>query len=239
MKKTILLFDVDGTLAHSGCALDGPMIEALERLVARGYELGIVGGGTYEKIHHQLAAARPLFTDFFSECGCVHHDRNGILLSRRELRLHPLYPAVDVLIKKALAFLSAVDYPLTGHLVDRRSGIVYLSLIGMSASEEERQMFLQEDRQHHYIHRLLNLLQSHSPEGLDVVRGGSVGIAIYPTEWDKEQVLDFYAASDAEIHYFGDKYNIGGNDYRLLHHPRVIGHPVDSINDTLDFLCSM
>jgi phosphomannomutase len=239
MKKTILLFDVDGTLAYSGCSLDESMIEALKRLVARGYELGIVGGGTYEKIHHQLGSVQKYFEHIFSECGCVHHDRSGALLSRRDLRQHPLYPAVDILLKKALAFLSTVDYPLTGHLIDRRSGIVYLSLIGMSASEEERQMFLQSNAKHHYIDRLITLLQSHCPPGLDVVRGGSVGIAIYPTEWDKVQVLDFYAASDAEIHYFGDKYKIGGNDYRLLHHPRVIGHPVDSSNHTLDFLCSM
>lgn len=237
--SSLFLFDVDGTLARSGRRLKEDMIAALQGLRARGHRLGVVGGGTHEKIRSQLGPARSLMTDIFSECGCVHHDADGVLISRRDLRWHTLYPAVDMLIKKALAFLSMVDYPLAGHLIDRRSGIVYVSLIGMSANEEERQMFLQLDAQHHYIDRLLTLLQDQSPQGLDVVRGGSVGITIYPTEWDKEQVLAFYPENTMKIHYFGDKYEAGGNDYRLLHHPRILGHAVDSPDHTLNILLSI
>ena len=35
-----------------------------------------------------------------------------------------------------------------------------------------------------------------------------------------------------EIHYFGDKYHKNGNDYHLIRHPNVIGHPVDGLQDT-------
>jgi len=66
---------------------------------------------------------------------------------------------------------------------------------------------------------------------IDVVQGGSVGIAIYPSEYDKIQVLDYFEKNNYkydEISYFGDKYNLGGNDYKLLHHPRVTGYKTDS-----------
>jgi len=237
---TILLFDLDGTLVLSGRSLETPMIQTLESLASK-YQLGIVGGGAYEKIRLQLGEALSLFRYIFSECGCVIHDCHGTLLARHQLSSHPLYPEVGILIKKALAFLATVDYPLTGHFIDRRSGIIYISLIGMSATEEERHMFLSLNEQHHYISRLLTILQKDCPIGLDVVRGGSVGIAIYPTEWDKIQVLDFLSSHDDdsknhEIHFFGDKYTLGGNDYRLITHPSVHGHPTDHPSMTLSLL---
>ena len=52
---------------------------------------------------------------------------------------------------------------------------------------------------------------------------------IYPSEFDKIQVLDIFNENDYdEIIYFGDKYYIGGNDYKLLHHPRINGYQSDS-----------
>jgi hypothetical protein len=159
-----------------------------------------------------------------------------VLVSTRSIKRHPLYPVIDRLVKKALHFLSTVDYELTGHLIDRRSGLVYISLIGMTADEEERQYFLALDRQYDYITRLLQELTSDCPSGIDIVKGGSVGIALYPSEWDKEQVLEFFPDMSDEIHYVGDRHQPGGNDHRILHHPRVHGHPTDSPQQTLKLL---
>ena len=69
----------------------------------------------------------------------------------------------------------------------------------------------------------------------DVVisEGGMVGVGLYPKEFDKVQVVDCIRDEYDEIHYFGDKYETDGNDYHLLHHALVIGHKVDSVEDTL------
>ena len=70
---------------------------------------------------------------------------------------------------------------------------------------------------------------------VDIVEGGSVGIAIYPKEYDKIQVLDSFNENEYEkIYYFGDKYELNGNDYKLLNHPRVVGYKVNNYNDTID-----
>ena len=74
---------------------------------------------------------------------------------------------------------------------------------------------------------------------IDICLGGSVGIAIYPSKWNKVQVLDWIGldrqaqTNHNQIHYFGDKYLPDGNDYKLIVHPDIIPHPVDTLEQTL------
>jgi phosphomannomutase len=63
-----------------------------------------------------------------------------------------------------------------------------------------------------------------------------VGISIYPTEWDKIQVLKYIQSEYNEIHYFGDRYQEDGNDFRIIHDSHVIGHCVNSYMDTMEQL---
>lgn len=52
---------------------------------------------------------------------------------------------------------------------------------------------------------------------------GIVGIAIYPTKWNKVQVLNWIKCDEYEtICYFGDKYLTNGNDYELINNPNII-----------------
>jgi len=241
--RKILLFDVDGTLAESGMALEEEMRFMLKTCTENGYEVGIVGGGTLEKIIWQMGDALSTVTHFFSECGCVYHvnmSNKLCLVRKKQLRKHHMYNSINLLIKTALQYISYVDYTITGHFIDLRSGIVYISLIGMDATPEERTRFLDEDKKKHHIENLFNCLRQQSTdmgtdELIDIVRGGSVGITIYPSEWDKEQVLSYFP-EDADIYYLGDKYETDGNDYRLLHHPRTKGYKTDSPEMTIDIL---
>ena len=66
---------------------------------------------------------------------------------------------------------------------------------------------------------------------IDVKEGGTIGIAIYPKEWNKTQVLQHIAYD--KIYYFGDKYEKDGNDYELLNHKSVFGIPVKNVDDTI------
>lgn len=261
--KSLILLDVDGTIAESSQTISDIIRQALERLLLTGkYELGIVGGSKYEKIMQQLDGpshestshgstfhgstfhGSTSMTHIFSENGCVYH-KNGVEIFRQNIRLHPLYPQMNKLIKVALGFLSTVDYLLTGQLIDLRSGIIYISLIGAQATLQERAYFIDLDAKFGYREQLLNLLKEKANTmdlsgKIDVLLGGSVGIGIHPHEWDKVQVLDYISLTSYEsIHYFGDKYKEDGNDYRLLSDKRVIGHCVNSISETADILNSL
>lgn len=229
--RKVYLFDVDGTLCRSGERITDDMLDVLRRLKQTGCELGIVGGGTYEKLRNQIGDVR-LFKYVFAECGSVVYVDNR-LVHTNDIRQHRLYDHINRLVKMSLRFISEQDYPVTGHFIDLRNGLVYVSLVGMQASLDERRTFIELDRVHQYRKRLYEKLVGEAVRvpGLTVSYGGEVGLSIYPSEWDKVQVLRYFEAPD-EVHYFGDKYQPGGNDHEIVNSPRVTGHRVDSPVDT-------
>jgi len=240
--RKILLFDVDGTIAESGDEIDTDIADLLKKIKSESCDLGIVGGGNIDKILFQINNDTN-FTHLFSECGSVYHTNiNGEIeeIYKKNIRKHPLYIQINTLIKSCLKFLSEVDYIVTGSFIDLRNGLVYISLIGMDANYKERSYFMKIDKIKNYRQRLLNILISEAhrmniQDFIDIREGGSVGIAIYPTEWNKIQVLDFLNEYD-EILYFGDKYLKGGNDYEIINDCRVKGYEIDSLQDTLTIL---
>jgi phosphomannomutase len=239
----ILLFDVDGTIAESGKIINLDILNKLTEL-SKTYDLGIVGGGKYEKIIEQINNTN-IFKHIFSECGCVYYKFNSNLskyelVYKKNIRSHHLYTQINQLVKVALGFLSQVNYELTGHFIDLRNGIIYISLIGMVALEEERNYFIELDKKQNIRKTLIELLVNKAIElqinnQVKILEGGSVGIGIYPVEFGKSQVLN-YLMDYTNISYFGDKYTKDGNDYELITNISVKGYPVDSPLDTLNIL---
>jgi len=249
MKKILLLFDVDGTIVESGCKITTKIENILLKLSGRSdIELGIVGGGKLEKILWQLENIKQIFSHYFTECGCVYHTNisneiNSLTeVYKKNIRNHQLYDKINILIKLSLNFISNVDYQISGNFIDLRSGIIYISLIGMNANDLERKYFINLDKKFHYRNNLLLLLEKKAIElniynKVHIVLGGSVGIAIYPSEYDKKQIMNHINKEDYEsIHYFGDKYENNGNDYLLLNHSDIVGHKVDNYMDTFNLL---
>jgi phosphomannomutase len=242
--KKILLFDVDGTICDSGKQIKEEMAESINRLANQGYEIGIVGGGKFDKILYQLDdKVHP--EHIFSECGSVYHllyEYEYELVYKNNLREEPEYEKINKLVKISLKFISETDYLVSGNFIDLRNGLIYISLVGMVATDEERANFIEKDKINGYRTTLLNILREEAislgiSETIDITYGGTVGLAIYPKKWNKVQVLetirtDFYE----KIYYFGDKYEKDGNDYELIINPDVIGVCVDSLNDTKHFL---
>jgi phosphomannomutase len=248
--KKLLLFDVDGTIAESGQHINYDIKRLLIDLKNnKNYSLGIVGGGKLDKILYQLGYDNYI-DHYFTECGCVYHinisDKSNEEVTLDEvyvknIRNHKLYSKINILIKKALHYISQVDYLITGNFIDLRNGIIYISLIGMVATLEERKYYLEKDKENHYRFNLLNILKEEANKlgilkELTICYGGEVGIAIYPIEYDKTQVLEYLLPEYDEIHFFGDKYEEDGNDHNLIYNEYIIGHPVDSIYDTIKHL---
>ena len=247
MNKILFLFDVDGTLTESSAIICDSMKNKLKDLIKNNIDIGIVGGGKLDKILLQMGDDL-YFKHYFTECGCIYNKNElypyNIKLKEiycKNIREHKLYPQINILIKESLKYLSNVDYTLTGNFIDLRSGIIYISPIGMSANNDERKYFIELNNKYKYKEKLLELLLNKAEElkiiqEIDIVEGGSVGIAIYPKEYDKVQVVDSLINNYDTIHYFGDKYLKNGNDYNLLHHRNIRGHRVDNYNDTIDII---
>ena len=247
MNKILFLFDIDGTLTESGNIINQNMKNIIKNLInENNIDIGIVGGGKLDKVLVQMTNDL-YFKYYFTECGCVYNKNleypYNIKLSEiycKDIRKHYLYPLINILVKDTLKYLSEVKYKITGNFIDLRNGIIYISLIGMCANEEERKYFLELDKKYNFRKDLLELLINKSRElkiidNIDIVEGGSVGIAIYPKEHDKIQVLE-YLIEYNEIHYFGDKYYKNGNDYNIINDKRVIGHCVNNPIDTINII---
>lgn len=244
--KKLFLFDVDGTITESGQKMNKDNIIYLNSLKQDStIEIGVVGGGTLNKILWQTEGVN--FDHYFTECGCVYEryftETNKLIqIYSKDIRSHYLYSKINQLVKVALKFLSEVDYELTGNFIDLRTGIIYISLIGLSANEKERANFIEANNKFDYRKQLFKLLIEKSLElniynKVHIVYGGSVGIAVYPSEYDKVQIMDTINTQlYSEIHYFGDKYLCDGNDYMLLNHSGVIGHSVNTVSETYYFL---
>lgn len=242
----LFLFDVDGTLARAGEPVREDIMTELQSFQTP-ITLGIVGGGTFSRISAQLGAHLKRFEYVFSECGCVFHQRlstfndDFVEVFRRDIRHHPRYGVIQELIKTAMRCIADMPHTLTGHLVDIRTGLVYISPLGMDATAEERTQYL-ESRTPSSRRELITAMVARrdtllGPTGsseIDVVEGGSIGVAVLPVEHDKAQVATLLLPGvDQLTHFFGDKAGPAGNDRRLLQAPGIIGHPVRSPDDTL------
>ena len=244
--KTLLLFDVDGTIAESGEVIDTSIYNLLSTIDKTKFELGICGGGIFTKIEYQI---KDLYIDhIFAECGSVYYKRINNKLERQYEHLlvdHKLFPYFHLFLKKSLQFISTILEGTSGYFIDIRHGLIYISLVGLQADKRDREIFYKKDSIFHYREQLLNELIKISKEKgihreLKITLGGSTGIAIFPEEWGKKQIFNSISPKNYEnIYYFGDKYEENGNDYDLIHHPDTIGIKINNVKDTYHSLVNI
>ena len=66
--------------------------------------------------------------------------------------------------------------------------------------------------------------------------GGQISIDIFPKGWDKTYCLQFVENKYEKIYFFGDKTDLGGNDYEIYNDYRVEGISVRNVDDTINYL---
>lgn len=242
----IIIFDIDGTLAESSYTIKPEHALILNQLKEK-YEIGICGGGTLEKALNQMNDSI-YFDHYFTECGCVYNKNNSKTkldlheIYKKNIREHVLYKDINTLIKVFLKYLSECDYELSGHFVDLRNGIVYLSCVGMQATIIEREKFKIIDYQLNIRNDVLKILRDKAKElnienKISINLGGSVGIGLYPVEYDKIQILNTIQPKNyKKIIYFGDKYKENGNDYHIINDNNVTGYKIDNVEDTFNII---
>ncbi|KAF0685378.1 Aste57867_22718 [Aphanomyces stellatus] len=113
-----------------------------------------------------------------------------------------------------------------------------VSPIGRNCSQEERDDFEKYDHIHQVRSKMVNVLRTQFAEyNVTYSIGGQISFDVFPQGWDKTYCLKFLNAVDFdEIHFFGDKTHVGGNDNEIFVHDRTIGHAVKSPDDTLRLL---
>ncbi|CAJ0574593.1 unnamed protein product, partial [Mesorhabditis spiculigera] len=239
MGKTLLLFDVDGTLTAARKDITSEMKEFLANIRSSGTQLAVVGGSDLNKIAEQLAGQDldhllQQFDYVFAENGVVgYHGNEAYPVHKIQTRLGE--DKLQDLINFVLEYFSKLRLPVKrGNFVEFRNGMINFSPIGRSCTHEERADFVVYDNQHKIREQFVKILEEKfASYGLTFAIGGQISVDVYPTGWDKTFCLRYLEKEFDSIHFFGDRTMPGGNDHAIYIDNRVTGHAVEGPMDTI------
>lgn len=236
--KTLVLFDVDGTLTPARQTITPEIKDMLTKL-RKECAVGFVGGSDLAKQKEQLGNdVKDVFDYCFSENGLEAY-KFGKAIKTQSFIEWIGEAKYNEFIKFVLRYLSELDLPVVrGTFVEFRKGLVNISPVGRNASIQERNDFEKYDNEHHIRADMVTALKARFPDlSLTYSIGGQISFDVFPTGWDKTYCLRHVEKEGFDtIHFFGDKTQLGGNDYEIYHDKRVTGHAVKSPADTLKII---
>lgn len=235
-KRILCLFDVDGTLTKPRNNIEPHLEEFLYNKVKPVCTLGLVGGSDFDKIAQQMNGDDVVqkFDYVFSENGLVRH-KCGKLIGQESIQQYVGEETLQKFINFTLRYLSRMTLPVKrGTFIEFRKGMLNVCPVGRSCSQAERDDFEKYDKVHQVRRNMIDALKEEFPDGgLTYSIGGQISFDVFPHGWDKTYCLQHLEAEGFEqIHFFGDKTDLGGNDYEIFHDTRTIGHKVMNPDDT-------
>lgn len=238
MSRTLILFDVDGTLTESRLTIEPFMEKTLSELKSiTDLDIGIVGGSDLAKQEEQLGKENiAMFNWVFSENGLMAF-KDGVLFHSANIVKKLGESNYTHLVNICLRYLSLCSYPIRrGTFVEYRNGMINICPVGRSCSQSEREAFYKIDTEQKYREQLIMNIKKDWEEVCDIPLtfsiGGQISVDIFPRGWDKTYCLQFVHNKYDKIYFFGDKTYPGGNDYEIFNSEQTIGFSVTSPRDT-------
>ncbi|XP_049624470.1 phosphomannomutase 2 [Suncus etruscus] len=230
----LCLFDVDGTLTAPRQKITQEMDDFLQRLRQK-IKIGVVGGSDFEKMQEQLGNDVVEKYDYvFPENGLVAY-KDGKLLSKQSIQDHLGESLIQDLINFCLSYIAKIKLPKKrGTFIEFRNGMLNVSPIGRSCSQDERIEFSELDKKENIRQKFVEELRKEfADKDITFSIGGQISIDIFPKGWDKRYCLGHVEKDGYDtIYFFGDKTMPGGNDYEIFSDPRTVGYTVSAPEDT-------
>jgi phosphomannomutase len=215
--KSLIVFDLDGTLAESKSSLDQEMAALLGRLLDVA-KVAIISGGAWPQFEKQVLTqipddARLAKLSLLPVCGTqfYRHDGGWNRLYSEEFtpdEKNRIVAAVDKAFD-ASGFRPAKHW---GAAIEDRGGQITLSALGQDAPLSEKQKW---DPDFSKREKIMALLKPLIPD-VSIKTGGSTSIDITRPGIDKahgiEKLRDLLKVSIADMLYVGDALFPGGND---------------------------
>ena len=219
MEPSIILFDLDKTLAESKASIDQEMAELLKELLSH-TKVCVVSGGGVPQFKKQFLDKLPQDTNLAnlviaptSGAAMYIFTENGM----QELYKHAFTKEErDHIIKELENALKATDFdfllPSYGERVEDRDSQISFSILGQEAPSEEKEKI---DPDQTMRRNIMDILEPAIP-GFSARVGGSNTIDIARTGIDKayavDQVGELFNTPISEMVYVGDALYEGGND---------------------------
>jgi len=233
-KRTLALFDVDGTLTPARLKIT-PEMKAFLQELRKTISIGVVGGSDFVKQQEQIGEDSLSNFDYsFAENGLVAY-KDDQLIAKASFAQKIGEEELQKLINWVLAYLSKITLPIKrGTFIEFRTGMLNISPIGRNCARDERNAFEEYDLANNIRKDMVAAMQKEFAHlNLTFSIGGQISFDVFPSGWDKTYCLQFIDRSlFDEVHFFGDKTFEGGNDFEIYTHPEVKGHSVTSPDDT-------
>ena len=211
------IFDVDGTLTPSRCAINKRFAVWFSHF-CEDNEVYLVTGSDRDKTIEQIGKV------IYHKCKRVYQcNGNDVWQSKKNIRTNDW-----TLPSLAKTFLISCEYesqfPLrTGNHIEERPGMVNFSVVGRNATQEQRAEYVAYDTKENERNNIANAFNTMFPD-LEAKVGGETGIDISPKGADKSQIVKDFDKKD-KLYFFGDAMHEGGNDYPLAqvaHHSKHV-----------------
>tara|TARA_R110000824_G_scaffold118998_3_gene272849 strand:- start:3716 stop:4519 length:804 start_codon:yes stop_codon:yes gene_type:complete len=233
MDKTIILFDMDGTLTEPRKQFNSKEIQqSFYQLINKEVEIGIITGSDEDYLREQMGS-------FLSDSSCRYKMHlmpcNGTKYLKPPNKSKDDYKLIhEVSMEKHLGhnkyrelihelIYSQVDMansgvPLSGHFINCRGTMINWCPIGRNASAKQREDFIRIDAQDNLRSRVIKELRAmlrlkNLEDKITIKIGGDTSFDIYPSGWDKTYGLRHFKGWD--VWFIGDRCDPDGNDYEL------------------------
>ena len=239
--KTLLLFDIDGTLTEARKAIKQNMIDCLKKSSSYDdIDLATVGGSDLPKAREQLLSAIDFLKFTFTENGLVYLDEKKELHKVNKITNYLGHEKLNKFINFCLKYIADLDIPIkTGTFIELRTGLINVSPIGRNCSQEERDAFVVYNKEHKVLETFREAVVKKFAEkfNLEISIGGQISFDVYPKGWDKRYCLQFIEKLYDNIIFFGDKGYLGGNDYEIITNDRITrGINVKNPEETIELI---
>lgn len=237
-KKIICLFDIDGTLTEPRQPIKSNVEKFLLTILKKDFDIAVVSGSDLNKIKEQLGNEN-IFEKYkyiFAENGLVSF-RDGNLLPSQTIQSIIGEDVLQDVINFSLKYISELKLPFKrGTFIEFRTGMLNISPVGRNCTKEEREQFYEYDIENQVRQKFIQALKKEFPNlALTYSIGGQISFDVFPIGWDKTYCLRHIQGYE-EIHFFGDKTALGGNDHEIYESDLTVGHRVTGPEDTINQL---
>lgn len=232
----VFVFDVDGTLTQPRVPMTLKFAEFF-RVFAAKHHVYLVSGSDIGKIEEQIPKhVLRRCRGIFGASGCEFRVGDTLVYRKQ----HDFDPKM---IKMLEEFISISDFPYrTGNHIERRAGMINVSVVGRNATKEQRREYNHWDNARSERRALRCELQCRFPQ-YEVTAGGEISVDITPSGWNKSMVYPVITQihPGCGIQFFGDRMGPEGNDFPLAHRLASLGrahgaHQVHGPEDTKQHL---
>lgn len=213
------IFDIDGTLTPSRGRID-PEFETFFKSFINMNKVSLVTGSDRPKTLEQIGIEISDSVDTMYQCSGNHIWKKGKEVSRIDWRLP------HKVVQWLLITLENSSYSKrTGDHLEERVGLANFSIVGRKADARQRKAYVKYDNNVGERKSIAYRFNEKFGKQLKAQVAGETGIDIIPIGCDKSQILKQIPLDD-NIIFFGDKTELGGNDYEIAQavDKRLNGH---------------